>query len=220
MSEPRPGYSESVPRIILDPHAFASARDFDGTPMAFDRDAEIYGEGEAAEYLYKVVSGAVRVYRVLSDGRRQVSAFYLPGDVFGLELGAEHAGSAEAIIDSKVLFVRRNALLQASHADGAVARELLAITAHELRRARDHTLLLVKSAQERVAAFLLEMGRRMANSTFDLPMSRRDIADHLGLTIETVSRTLTQLEDRAAIKLVASRRVVLSNPSVLSALDR
>jgi CRP/FNR family nitrogen fixation transcriptional regulator len=197
-----------------------NVREFGGSTISFERDAEIYGEGEAAEYLYKVVSGAVRVYRVLNDGRRQVSAFYLPGDVFGLDLGSEHAGSAEAVVNAKVLFVRRNALLQASESNGDVARELLAVTARELRWARNHGLLLIKSAQERVAAFLLEMWQRMPRgAAFELPMSRRDIADYLGLTIETVSRTLTQLEDSAAIKLVASRRVVLNNPSALRALN-
>jgi CRP/FNR family transcriptional regulator, nitrogen fixation regulation protein len=199
----------------------ANAPELAGAVMPFERNAEIYGEGEAAEYVYKVVSGAVRTYRVLSDGRRQVSAFYLPGDVFGLELGAEHVGSAEALINARVLFVRRSVLLQASQSNGAVARELLAITVREMRRAQDHTLLLIRSAQERVACFLLEMARRLTGTlSFELPMSRQDIADYLGLTIETVSRTLTQFEERAAIKLVASRRVVLSNPSALSALNR
>jgi CRP/FNR family transcriptional regulator, nitrogen fixation regulation protein len=206
--------------LALDFEHLTNVHEFSGTIMSFERDAEIYGEGEAAEYLYKVVTGAVRMYRVLNDGRRQVSAFYLPGDVFGLELGSEHAGSAEAVANSKILFVRRNALLQASQSDLAVARELLAVTARELRRARNHTLLLIKSAQERVAAFLLEMCQRMSGAAgFELPMSRRDIADYLGLTIETVSRTLTQLEENATIKLVASRRIVLSNPSALNALN-
>src|SRR5262245_17749455 len=78
-----------------------------GTPMAFKRNAEIYGENEDAEYLYKVVSGTVRTYKVLADGRRQIGGFYVPGDVFGLENGAQHAFSAEAVADSKVLVVKR-----------------------------------------------------------------------------------------------------------------
>jgi CRP/FNR family nitrogen fixation transcriptional regulator len=194
--------------------------EFGGATMPFERNAEIYGEGEPADYVYKVLSGAVRAYRVLNDGRRQVSAFSLPGDVFGLELGQDHAGSAEAIVNSKILFVRRSVLLNASQRNNEVSRELLSMTAKELRRAQDHTLLLIKSAQERVVAFLLEMARRLSGSaTFELPMSRQDIADYLGLTIETVSRTLTQLEDDATIKLVASRRIVLRNPSALSQLN-
>jgi CRP/FNR family nitrogen fixation transcriptional regulator len=198
----------------------ASAPELAGATMPFERNAEIYGEGEPSEYVYKVMSGAVRTYRVLSDGRRQVSAFYLPGDVFGLELGTEHAGSAEAVVTSKILFVRRTTLLQASLSNGALARDLLGITARELRRTQNHTMLLIKSAQERVAAFLLEMAQRLTGaSTFELPMSRQDIADYLGLTIETVSRTLTQFEEKATITLVASRRVVLSNPSALRVLN-
>src|SRR6476646_8619688 len=80
-----------------------------GAVMPFARNAEIYGENEPAEYLYKVVSGAVRSYKVLSDGRRQIGAFYLPGDIFGLETGSEHTYSAEAINESKVLVVKRSA---------------------------------------------------------------------------------------------------------------
>ena len=81
-----------------------------GAPMAFGRNAEIYGENEPADYLYRVVSGAVRTYRVLCDGRRQIGAFYMPGDVFGLESGHAHAFSAEAISDTKVLVIKRKAL--------------------------------------------------------------------------------------------------------------
>jgi CRP/FNR family nitrogen fixation transcriptional regulator len=191
-----------------------------GAMMPFERNSEIYGEGEPAEYVYKVISGAVRTYRVLSDGRRQVAAFYLPGEVFGLELGDEHAASAEAIANSKVLFVRRSALLSVAGRNGDVSRNLLGLTARELRRAQDHMLLLIKSAQERVAAFLLEMAQRMAEkATVELPMSRQDIADYLGLTIETVSRTLTQLEEDATIELIASRRIALRNPNLLRELN-
>src|SRR5262245_35521471 len=82
-----------------------------GAPMAFARNAEIYGEGEPADYVYKVVSGTVRTYKVLSDGRRQIGAFYLAGDVFGLEMGEEHTFSAEAITDSKVLVIKRSAVV-------------------------------------------------------------------------------------------------------------
>ena len=79
-----------------------------GAPMPFARNAEIYGENEPAEYLYKVISGTVRTYKVLNDGRRQIGAFYLPGDIFGLEVGDEHTFSAEAIVDCKVLVIKRS----------------------------------------------------------------------------------------------------------------
>jgi CRP-like cAMP-binding protein len=194
--------------------------DLTGAAMPFDRNAEIYGEDEPADYVYKVLSGSVRTYTVLTDGRRQIDAFYLPGDIFGLELGEAHSSSAEAVSDATVLVVKRSLVLAAAERHNDVARRLWSQTARDLKRAQHHTLLLIKSAQERVAAFLLEMAERLsAGSALDLPMSRQDIADYLGLTIETVSRTLSQLEDAATIALPASRRVVLRNRSALSRLN-
>ena len=196
------------------------AIEFMGAPMSFARNAEIYGENEPADYLYKVVRGAVRTYKVLADGRRQIGAFYMPGDVFGLESGDEHTFSAEAITESKVLVIKRSALILLAARDNDVARQLWALTGRELRRVQDHILLLIKTAQERVAGFLLEMADRVASgNVFELPMSRQDIADYLGLTIETVSRTLTHLESVAAIEVPTSRRIVLRNRPALSRLN-
>jgi CRP/FNR family transcriptional regulator, nitrogen fixation regulation protein len=191
-----------------------------GAQMSFSRNAEIYGEGEAADYLYRVVTGAVRTYKVLADGRRQVGGFYLPGDIFGVEPGDEHTFSAEAISESKVLVMKRSAVLALAERDSEVARQLWTLTGRELRRVQDHILLLIKSAQERVAAFLLEMAKRISGeNAVDLPMSRQDIADYLGLTIETVSRTLTHLESAATIEVPTSRRIVLRNRAALSRLN-
>ena len=156
---------------------------------------------------------------MLSDGRRQIGAFYLPGDVFGLEVGDDHTFSAEAIVDCKVLVIKRSAVVALAGRNNDVARKLWAMTADELQRAQGHIMLLIKTAQERVAGFLLEMSSRLlAGNAVDLPMSRQDIADYLGLTIETVSRTLTQLENVAAIAVPTSRRIVLRNRNTLSRL--
>jgi CRP-like cAMP-binding protein len=194
--------------------------EFMGTPMSYARNAEIYGEGEPAEYVYKVIGGSVRTYRILSDGRRQIGGFYLPGDIFGLEVGAEHLFSAEAIADAKVLMIKHSALVGLANRDGEIARQLWSFTAHELNRVHDHVLLLVKNAQQRVASFLLEMAKRVADTeAVELPMSRQDIADYLGLTIETVSRTLTQLQTEAAIALPTSRRIVLRNRVALNEMN-
>jgi CRP/FNR family nitrogen fixation transcriptional regulator len=202
------------------PHARGGSLDLIGAPMPFARNAEIYGEDEPAEYLYKVVSGAVRTYRVLNDGRRQIGSFLLPGDMFGLEAGATHGTSAEAIVDAVVLVIKRSAVVALAERDPEVARQMWTLTAQELGRAQNHMLLLVRNAQERIAAFLLEMAERVPGAeSVDLPMSRQDIADYLGLTIETVSRTLTQLECEAAIALPTSRRVVLRNRSALTRLN-
>jgi CRP-like cAMP-binding protein len=191
-----------------------------GASMTFERNAEIFGEGESADYVYKVLSGSVRAYKVLNDGRRQVTAFYLPGDVFGIESGSEHSHSAEAIDKAAVLVVRRSSLFNIAERDGEVARHLWTTTAAELKRSQDHALLLIKTAKERIAAFLLDMAERLAGKGFvDLPMSRQDIADYLGLTIETVSRTLTSLSEGSTIQFLASRRIVLRNPSQLNELN-
>ena len=104
--------------------------------------------------------------------------------------------------------------------DNDVARQMWELTARELQRAQDRILVLIKSAQERVAGFLLEMADRASvGGAVELPMSRQDIADYLGLTIETVSRTLTHLEKSATIELPTSRRVVLRNRSALTRLN-
>jgi CRP/FNR family nitrogen fixation transcriptional regulator len=191
-----------------------------GAQMSFSRNAEIYGEGEAADYLYKVVTGAVRTYKVLADGRRQVGSFHLPGDFFGLEAGDEHTLSAEAIADTRLLVIKRSAVMSLAERDRDVARELWALTRRELQRVQEHILLLVKTAQERVAAFLLEMANRVSTgNSVILPMSRQDIADYLGLTIETVSRTFTQLENQATIEVPTSRRIVLRNRPALNRLN-
>jgi CRP/FNR family nitrogen fixation transcriptional regulator len=191
-----------------------------GAPMPFSRNAEIYGENEPAEYLYKVLSGAVRTYKVLNDGRRQIGSFYLPGDIFGLEVGDTHAFSAEAVADCKVLVIKRSALVALAGRDNGVARHLWTMAAAELQRAQDHIMLLIKTAQERVAGFLMEMSARNSGANeVDLPMSRQDIADYLGLTIETVSRTLTQLENAGAIAVPTSRRIVLRSRGALNRLN-
>ena len=191
-----------------------------GAPMPYARNTEIYGEGEEAEYIYQVVSGAVRTYKILNDGRRQIGAFYLPGDIFGLDVGDQHELSAEAICNCTVAVIKRSSLSSLAGRDNNVAQALWSLTARELQRVQKHVLLLVRTAQERVASFLLEMADRSAAAgSIELPMSRQDIADYLGLTIETVSRTLTALEGQAAIALPSARRVQLKNLRELRRLD-
>ena len=192
-----------------------------GARMSYARNTEIYGEGEPAEYLYKVMSGAVRISKLLDDGRRQVTAFHLPGEIFGLELGKEHRFSAEAISESSILVVKRSTVLALAGRDGEVARQLWTLTADALQRVQDHMLVLgCMNAKERVANFLLQLAKRVSSGNeVELPMPRQDIADYLGLTIETVSRTMTQLENDATITLPTSRHVVLRNPAALGRLN-
>jgi CRP/FNR family nitrogen fixation transcriptional regulator len=188
-----------------------------GVRMTYARDEEIYGEGEPAEFVYRILSGAVRTYRVLNDGRRQVCDFHLAGEYFGLEPGLDYRVTAEALTETTVLVTRRGALAELAQRDNEVARELWMMSARRLERSQDHVLMLGrKNASERVAGFLVDFaGRVDARDDFELPMSRQDIADYLGLTIETVSRTFSQLESLGVLKAHNSRRIHLSNRAAL-----
>lgn len=167
--------------------------------------AEIYAQGERSESLYRVEFGCVRVYRLLLDGRRQISAFHFAGEVFGFEADGTHHFFAEAISTTGI----RVARLSASH---EFAREMLPLALQGLMRAQEHLLVLGRqNAIERVAAFLLDMAERRGGlSRFDLPMSRTDIADYLGLTIETVSRVFSRLKEKGIIRLPTARSVEIA----------
>jgi CRP-like cAMP-binding protein len=216
--------SQAARRVTAAPggavHGLGGPIEMMGAALPFTRGSEIYGQDEPADYLYKVVTGTVRTYKILTDGRRQIGSFYLPGDIFGLEVGDEHTFSAEAIADSKILVIKRSSVMALAARDHDVARQLWTFTGRELQRVQEHILLLIKSAQERVAGFLLEMCQRTpGGDAIELPMSRQDIADYLGLTIETVSRTLTQLEASSAISIPTSRRIEIRNRAALNRLN-
>src|SRR5438477_6787593 len=189
----------------------------------YNRSAEIYGETEPADYIYQVVDGAVRSYKLLSDGRRQIGAFHLASDIFGLENGSEHRFTAEAIVNTTVRLIKRRSLEMAAESDALVSRNLLSMTTSNLQHAEDHMLLLGrKTSLERVAAFLIEMDRRLTSAgIMPLPMSRRDIADYLGLTLETVSRALSRLHELGTIGFVGNtqRQIVLLDRRKLVSLD-
>lgn len=221
-------------RITTDPLPRAnSLRDFGMTsisnPMvsliefAYKKGKEVYGEKEPAEYVYQIKFGAVRSHKLLSDGRRQIGAFHLAGDIFGLENGNEHRFTAEAIVDTTVRLIKRQSLEMVAESDAMVARNLLSMTTTNLQHAEDHMLLLGrKTSLERVAAFLLEMDKRLtAAGIMALPMSRRDIADYLGLTLETVSRALSRLHELKVLGFIGNtqRQIVLLDRLQLASLD-
>jgi len=189
----------------------------------YNRHAEIYGEAEPAEYIYQVVEGAVRSYKLLFDGRRQIGAFHLAGDIFGLPNGPVHRFTTEAIVETTVRLIKRCSLEQVAEDDAHIALDLLNMTTSNLQHAEDHMLLLGrKTSLERVAAFLLEMDRRLsAAGVMALPMCRRDIADYLGLTLETVSRVLSQLHVKAIIGFIGQtqRQITLLDRHRLAELD-
>ncbi|WOH67919.1 helix-turn-helix domain-containing protein [Bradyrhizobium sp. BWA-3-5] len=191
--------------------------------FSYKKGTEIFGEKEPADYVYQVVTGAVRSYKLLSDGRRQIGAFHLAGDIFGLEIGSDHRFTAEAIIDTTVRLMKRRSLELVAESDVVIARNLLSMTTSNLRHAEDHMLLLGrKTSLERVAAFLIEMDRRStAAGVLALPMCRRDIADYLGLTLETVSRALSRLHDLDILGFIGNtqRQIVLLDRAKLASFD-
>jgi CRP/FNR family nitrogen fixation transcriptional regulator len=189
----------------------------------YEKGTEIYGEAEPADYIYQIVDGAVRSYKLLSDGRRQIGAFHLVGDIFGLENGTVHRFTTEAIVDTTVRLMKRCSLEHVAESDPLVALDLLNMTTSNLRHAEDHMLLLGrKTSLERVAAFLMEMDRRQtAAGVLALPMCRRDIADYLGLTLETVSRALSHLHGQRILGFLGQtqRQIVLLDRGRLAELD-
>ena len=194
-----------------------------GTQMALTKGEQVFAEGDEAEYFYQIVSGTIRSYKLLSDGRRQIDAFHLQGDIFGLEAGTEHRFSAEAVGNASVIAFRRSRLSALIQEDPAFRDRVMSSTLRSLERAQDHMLLLGrKTAQEKIATFLLDMAERISHDDeqFELPMQRSDIADHLGLTIETVSRTLTQFVRSGLIRLLpAGRSISLCNKMALRSLN-
>ncbi|MBR0741248.1 helix-turn-helix domain-containing protein [Bradyrhizobium liaoningense] len=188
----------------------------------YRKGTEIFGEKEPAEHVYQVKRGAVRSYKLLSDGRRQIGAFHLMGDIFGLENGERHRFTAEAVVETTVRMIKRESLRAVAETDAVVARNLLSMTTHNLEHAENHMLLLGrKTALERVAAFIAEMDERTGASTMSLPMNRRDIADYLGLTIETVSRAVSRLQNERVLAFVGTtqREIIVLNRKKLRSFD-
>jgi CRP-like cAMP-binding protein len=181
-----------------------------GRSLSVPYGAQIYGEGDPAKYLYVVISGAVRACRFSFDGRRQIVRFSLPGDTFGFEPGVYHTVSTEAINNTFVRQIGQNVCYEMAAHNEEVAHHLWISVYRQLARDQEHILRLGKAAAERLSDFILELAGRIPNSgTLLLPMSRQDIADHLGLTIETVSRTITNLRRTGMIESANGRRIAI-----------
>ena len=191
-----------------------------GSLSRFSEGSEIFAEGDDSDVFYKVVSGVVRVCKFLSDGRRQIEAFHVAGDIFGMELGSARGLSAEAVSDCALVCYRRRQVDMLAANDESITRHLLRFAMENLAHARGHCLLLGRrGAAEKVAVFLLEWADRSTDpAVVRLAMTRQDIADYLGLTIETVSRTFSQFERDGLIGLVGTREVHLKKTAALEEL--
>ena len=188
-------------------------------PIRYRRNGTIVCEGDPADYIFMVVNGIVRRCKAFQNGTRAIVAFHTPGELFGWTEEGKHVLSTEAATDTLILFFKKSALLSLAAREQKVANVLLASTLSELRRTQEHSLLINCTAKCRVASFLLDLSRRMGETwEVDLPMSHQDIADHLGLSIETVSRTITDLERACVIERASVRTIVLKNRGALGRL--
>jgi CRP/FNR family nitrogen fixation transcriptional regulator len=188
-----------------------------GTVINVAEGREIFAEGDETEVFYKVISGVVRVCKFLNDGRRQIEAFHVAGEVFGFEMGSERVLSAEAVSDCTLVSYRRRSVETLARKDENITRQLFHYAMQNLAQAQGHSLLLGRrGAAEKMASFLLGEAERSADKrTINLAMTRKDIADYLGLTIETVSRSLSQFERDGVIALANIREVRLKNIEAL-----
>ena len=191
-----------------------------GAVQHFVADREICSEGSNADYFYKVVSGVVRTCKFLSDGRRQIDAFHVAGEIFGFESGSDYRLSAEAVSDCTVIAYRKNK--QDLFAGNDALRPRASVLRHAWHGARPGPFAAARPPQCRRegGGLLAGLGGKSADQkTISLAMSRQDIADYLGLTIETVSRTLSQLERDAMIALPSARQIRLRNLDALQDLS-
>lgn len=201
---------------IVPPGQPVVAEDWAGAVrLTFRPGEEIYAQDEDANLIYRVVRGSVRTTHLQADGRRQVGDFYYEGDIIGVEVGEAHRFSAEALTACEVLAFRRSG--SAAYETGRVERMIWAATASELQRTQSHLLLLGRAtAFEKVARFLMDIANRFRGEFVILPMSRQDMADYLGLTIETISRMLGRLQADGVIEFSGSRRYRVRRPGCLS----
>jgi len=182
-------------------------------PIRFCRGNLIAHENKSADYLFLVVSGVVRSCKMFENGNRSIGAFYLSGDLFGWR---NPNFSIEAATDAVVLFIKRRPLISIAERENRIASFLLDITSNELRRSQDHALLMSKDATCRVAAFIVELSKRSGGmNCLHLPMSHQDIADYLGLTIETLSRVITGLEQTGLVTRESPRRLIIRDKLAL-----
>jgi CRP/FNR family nitrogen fixation transcriptional regulator len=190
-----------------------------GTVALFERNNTIFAEGDDADRTYKVVSGGVRLCKMMPDGRRQIAEFALPGDFFGFDWLDHHALTAESLGDTTVISYSRSRLERLGDEDHAVRVELYATLRHDLWAAQNHLVILGRqSARERVASFLVQLIERRKSgdtATIAVPMTRQDIADYLGLTVETVCRVLSALKREGAIAIPNRHAITVHDEAAL-----
>jgi CRP/FNR family transcriptional regulator len=185
----------------------------------------LFWEEDQADHVFHVVEGVLRVFKILGDGRRAITGFIYAGDILGVSFKDRYLYTAEAVTDVKVHRFSRSKFEDVVNQSAALRPQLFAQLCDEMATAQDQMVLLArKSAEERVGSFLLFIARRLQRSghdasAVDLPMTRLDIADYLGLTIETVSRLMTRLTKRGVIAARDRHRVTIRDMNMLVRLS-
>ncbi len=219
----RPAACRNGCRFFMEEACVSKAEmDAAGFIVRFARNDTIYTKGDEARHSYKVIEGAVRLSRIFADGRRQIVNFFLPDETFGIELSGEYSATAEAVGDVVALRCPRLCIAQLTEGDPDISHKRLAMFSKSLEAAERHVAMLGhQSAKERVASFFmaLEVQRRSDDRhTLDLPLSRQDIADYLGLTIETTCRALSELKRQNIISTPSRRRILIRDMAGLQAI--
>ena len=181
-------------------------------PIRFKRNHVIACEGETADFIFVVVSGVVRSCKTFQNGERAVIAFYLPGDLFGWDSETRPL-SIEAASDAMVMLIKRRGLATLAQSDARLGGFLHSIAVDELRRAHEHTATINMSAKDRLLAFLQDWSTRSRTSGYvKLPIGYQDLADYLGIKIETLSRTITELERSGLLARSSRGMLTLRKP--------
>ncbi|HEX3974404.1 MAG TPA: helix-turn-helix domain-containing protein [Stellaceae bacterium] len=192
-----------------------------GAVITLRRDEPLFRTGDAAEFYFKVLKGAVRGYRVLADGRRHIGEFFLVGDFIGLDASEHYAFAAEAITETTVIRYSRRKVDALVAEEPRVGQSLVEIMRAGLAVARERMLVLAHmTAMERIATFLVNLSGRRGDGRVSLPMTRTDIGDYLGLTMETVSRAMSQLKGDGIITQHGMHELAIVKPAELVALTK
>ncbi|WP_207481184.1 helix-turn-helix domain-containing protein [Arenibaculum pallidiluteum] len=226
LARPPMPFPAAMARVLPFPSSRPEADPLDAiaTTSVVDRDIAIFHQGGSADALFRLVDGVVRIHKLLPDGRRQIVGFLQAGDFFGLAFGDTYLYTAEAVTVATVRRMSRSRVDAVMDEHPALRQRLLVVTAEELIAAQDQMLLLGrKNAVEKICSFLTMLSRRRARQGKDparlhVPMSRADIADYLGLTIETVSRTITKLKTAGTIRLLDGNKIALCDPETVASL--
>ncbi len=186
------------------------------------RNHTIFAEGDSTDQVYELVSGTVRIAKHTPGGRRHVLDFVLPGEIFGLIEHSEHTTAAETIGEARIVSYSRATLDRLCANDPVVRRRVLSAVSDGLLTAQQQLLILgCQDAREKLASFFLRLAGRAGlknGNRLALPMGRQDIADHLGLTIETVCRTVRGLHRAGIVTLPNAHEIVLTDLTALRAL--